>query len=36
MLELLTVGFQPFVARECKTTDDPNWFTETERDLDAL
>jgi predicted AAA+ superfamily ATPase len=33
MLELLTVGLQPFVERELKTTDVPNWFAETKKSL---
>jgi predicted AAA+ superfamily ATPase len=33
MLELLTVGLQPFVERELKTTDVPDWFAETKRSL---
>lgn len=33
MLELLTAGLQPFVERELKTTDVPDWFAETRRSL---
>lgn len=32
-LELLTVGLQPFVEREMKSTNAPNWFAETKRTL---
>jgi predicted AAA+ superfamily ATPase len=32
-LELLTAGLQPFVERELKTTEAPNWFAETKRTL---
>src|SRR5512139_98077 len=32
-LELLTAGLQPFLERELKTTDVPNWFAETKRSL---
>ena len=32
-LELLTAGLQPFVERELKTTDSPEWFAETKRTL---
>lgn len=33
MLELLTVGLQPFVERELRVTDQPDWFAETKRSL---
>ena len=33
MLELLTTGLQPFVERELKTVDVPDWFAETKRSL---
>ena len=33
MLELLTAGLQPFVERELKTTEVPDWFAETKRSL---
>ena len=33
MLELLTVGLQPFVERELKASDQPEWFAETKRSL---
>lgn len=33
MLELLTAGLQPFVERELKTTEAPNWFAETKKSL---
>jgi hypothetical protein len=33
MLELLTTGLRPFVERELKTTDVPDWFAETKRSL---
>ena len=32
-LELLTGGLQPFVERELKSADAPNWFAETKRSL---
>ena len=32
-LELLTGGLQPFVERELKSTNAPNWFAETKRTL---
>jgi len=32
-LELLTGGLQPFVERELKNVDAPNWFAETKRTL---
>jgi predicted AAA+ superfamily ATPase len=32
-LELLTVGLQPFVERELKNTNAPDWFAETKRSL---
>lgn len=32
-LEFLTAGLQPFVERELKTTDSPEWFAETKRTL---
>ena len=32
-LELLTGGLQPFVERELKNADAPNWFAETKRSL---
>ena len=32
-LELLTAGLQPFVERELKNADAPNWFAETKRSL---
>ncbi len=33
MLDLLTAGLQPFVERELKTTETPNWFAETKKSL---
>ena len=33
MLELLTGGLQPFVERELKTTDVPDWFSDTKKSL---
>ncbi len=33
MLELLTAGLQPFVERELKTTEAPNWFAEAKKSL---
>lgn len=33
MLELLTAGLRPFVERELRTTDVPDWFAETKRSL---
>ena len=33
MLELLTVGLKPFVERELKNSNPPNWFVETKRTL---
>ena len=35
MLELLTLGLRPFVERELKADDAPNWFAETQRNLAA-
>ena len=29
MLELLTIGLRPFVERELKNSNPPNWFAET-------
>lgn len=33
MLELLTAGLQPFVERELKATNVPDWFAETKKSL---
>jgi predicted AAA+ superfamily ATPase len=33
MLELLTAGLEPFVERELKSSNPPNWFAETKRTL---
>src|SRR4030042_5820045 len=33
MLELLTTGLRPFVERELKNSNPPNWFAETKRTL---
>ena len=33
LLELLTIGLRPFVERELKNSNPPNWFAETKRTL---
>ncbi len=33
MMDLLSAGLKPFVERELKNTNPPNWFAETKRSL---